>query len=218
LLTLPAAVALAVVPQPIISVLFERGAFTAADTAPTAWALAAFAVGLPAFVLNKVLSPAYFAREDTRTPMKYATVNMVVNVVLSVALFFYFRAQGWMPHLGIAVATSVAGWINAFQLWWGLRQRGEFAADARLIRTLPMILLSSVVMGVILWYGADALAPWLARTNLLPVRFGALAALVFLGLAAYAVLIFGTGVFSISALRGMIRRRRGKPKPPADDV
>jgi putative peptidoglycan lipid II flippase len=208
LLTLPAAVALAVVPGPIISVLFERGAFTAADTGPTALALAAFAVGLPAFVLNKVLSPAYFAREDTRTPMRYAIVNMVVNVALSVALFFWFKAQGWMPHLGIAVATSIAGWINALQLWWELRRRGEFAADARLIRTLPMIVLSSVVMGVVLWYGVDLLGPWLARSNVLLVRVGALAALVTLGLASYAVLIFGTGVFSVGALKGLLRGKR----------
>ncbi len=216
LLTLPAAVALAIVPTPMISVLFERGAFTAADTAPTALALAAFAVGLPAFVLNKVLSPAYFAREDTRTPMRYAIINMVVNVVLSIALFFWFKAQGWMPHLGIAVATSIAGWINALQLWWTLRQRGEFTADARLMRTLPLMILSSLLMGVVLWYGAELLASWLARTNGLLVRFGALSVLVGAGLLSYGVFVFGTGIFTIAQLKGL-RRRRGK-KPDEGEV
>lgn len=215
MLTLPAAVALAVVPVPIISVLFERGAFSAADTVPTAWALSAFAVGLPAFVLTKVLSPAYFAREDTKTPMYYATINMIVNVVLSIGLFFYFKAQGWMPHLGIAVATTTAGWINALQLWWTLRKRGEFIVDKRLTRTLPMIILSSVLMGVVLYYLSGALGPWLDRSNAIVVRVAALGALVTAGLASYAVFVFGTGIFTLAQLKGL-RRKRGAKKPDAD--
>jgi putative peptidoglycan lipid II flippase len=214
LLTLPAAVALAVVPVPLISVLFERGAFTAADTVPTAYALSAFAVGLPAFVLAKVLSPAYFAREDTKTPMYYATVNMIVNVVLSVGLFFWFKAQGWMPHLGIAVATTIAGWVNALQLWWTLRKRGEFSADARLVRTLPMIILSSALMGAVLWLLAGVLQPWLVSGTSLPVRIAALAALVGTGLLSYAAFVFGTGIFTLAQLKGL-RRKRGKR--PTDD-
>ena len=105
-LTLPAAVALLVIPGPIIAVLFERGAFTAADTAATAPALAAYAVGLPAFVAIKVLQPAFFAREDTRTPMWTGGVSMVVNVVAAFVLFYLFG------HVGIAAATSLAAWVN----------------------------------------------------------------------------------------------------------
>jgi len=213
LLTLPAAVALAVIPSPIISVLFERGAFMAADTPPTAMALAAFAVGLPSFVLARVLSPAYFAREDTKTPMVYATINMLINVVLSVALFLVFKAYGWMPHLGIAIATTVAGWINAAQLWWTLRQRGEFVADGRLLRTLPMILLSSALMGAVLWFADGALSPYLARSNPFWVRAGALGALVSAGLVSYAAFVFGTGIFKISQLKTLIRKKR-KTQPP----
>lgn len=209
LLTLPAAVALAVVPVPIIAVLFERGAFHASSTVPTAWALAAYAVGLPAFVLSKVFSPAYFAREDTKTPMYYATVNMIVNVVLSLALFFYFSAKGWMPHLGIAIATTVAGWINALQLWWTLRKRGEFRADGRLLKTLPLILLSSALMGAVLYFLAGALAPWLAEGTPTLIRVAALGALVASGLISYAAFVFATGIFSISQLKAL-RRRRGR--------
>jgi putative peptidoglycan lipid II flippase len=211
LLTLPAAVALAVIPVPIISILFERGAFRPSDTLPTAWALSAFAVGLPAFVLAKVLSPAYFAREDTKTPMKYATVNMVVNVVLSIALFFVFKAQGWMPHVGIAVATTVAGWVNAFQLWWTLRKRGEFQADARLLRTLPMILLSSALMGGVLYVlaGPYALGPWLTQSNL-AIRVGALALLIGGGMLSYGAFVFGTGIFTLAQLKGLRRNRSKK--------
>src|SRR5690606_39090485 len=113
LFTVPAAVALVIAAQPIISVLFERGAFTPSDTAATAAALAAFAIGLPSFVMIKVFQPAFFAREDTRTPMWFAAINLVVNAVGSLVLFFLFERIGWMPHVGIAIATTVAGWINA---------------------------------------------------------------------------------------------------------
>ena len=208
LLTLPAAMALVVVPVPIIAVLFERGAFTPADTLPTALALAFYALGLPAFVLAKVFAPAYFAREDTRTPMIFATINMLVNVVLSVVLYIAFKANGWMPHLGIAIATSLAGWINALQLWWTLRKRGEFNADARLLRTLPMIVLSSAGMGLVLWKLAQVLGPNFAHGNPLSIRAGALALLIGSGLAAYAAMVFGTGIFTLGQLRNLAQRRR----------
>ena len=139
LLTVPAAVALAVVPVEIVKGLFERGAFTAADTPATAYALAIFALGLPSFVLIKVFSPAYFAREDTATPMRYAVVGLTANTLGSIALFFLFRRLGLMPHLGIAVATTLGGWLNAGLLYATLVRRGNFVADARLSRALPRI-------------------------------------------------------------------------------
>ena len=132
LLTVPAAVALAVVPVEIVKGLFERGAFTPADTPATAYALAIFALGLPSFVLIKVFSPAYFAREDTATPMRYAVVSLTANTLGSIALFFLFRRLGLMPHLGIAVATTLGGWLNAGLLYATLVRRGDFVADARL--------------------------------------------------------------------------------------
>src|SRR5262245_47541218 len=101
-LTLPAAIALFIIPGPIITVLYERGAFTLADTAATAPALAAYAAGLPAFVAIKVLQPAYFAREDTRTPMWYGGISMLVNVGGALLLFYVFG------HVGIAAATSLS--------------------------------------------------------------------------------------------------------------
>ena len=125
LLTVPAAAALAVVPIEIVKGLFERGAFTAADTPPTAYALAIFALGLPSFVLIKVFQPAYFAREDTATPMRYAALSLTANTLGSIALFFLFRSMGLMPHLGIAVATTLGGWLNAGLLYATLVKRGR---------------------------------------------------------------------------------------------
>ena len=123
-LTLPAAVALVVMAHPIIALLFQRGSFAAADTAATAAALAAFAAGLPAFVLVKVFSPGFFAREDTRTPMWFAGVAVAVNVAVSLALFPF------LAHVGIAIATSLAGWVNTVLLAVTLHRRGQFTVDS----------------------------------------------------------------------------------------
>ena len=207
LLTLPAAVALAVVPLPIIRVLFERGAFTAADSPPTAWALSAFAFGLPAFVLNKVLSPAYFARSDTRTPMNFALVNLLVNAAGSIALFFILQHYGYQPHVGIAIATTIAAWLNVGQLWRELRKRGHYIADAQLTRNLPLIVVASLVMGAAVWVLELWLEDFFTRSNGVLVQFGALAALVGGGLAAYAIAVFSLGIADPRAILRRLRRR-----------
>jgi peptidoglycan biosynthesis protein MviN/MurJ (putative lipid II flippase) len=133
-----------VVPTDLVKALFEYGAFKPADTPYTAYALAIFALGLPSFVLIKVFSPAFFARQDTKTPMRYAGWSLTLNTIGSVALFFVFRSLGWMPHLGIAVATTIGGWMNAILLWRGLQSRGYFTADDQFKRSLPRIVLSSL--------------------------------------------------------------------------
>ena len=118
LLTLPAAVALGIAAEPILSVLFQRGAFTATAAHGTAMALEAYALGLPAFVLVKVLAPAFFARQDTRTPVRVGIVAVAVNLVLTLTLSIPFA------HVGNALATTTAGWVNALALAWLLRKRG----------------------------------------------------------------------------------------------
>jgi putative peptidoglycan lipid II flippase len=206
LLTVPAAVALAVVPIPIVKVLFERGAFTAADTANTAAVLAVFALGLPAFVMIKVFSPAYFAREDTKTPMKYATLSLVANTLGSIALFFLFRRMGWLPQLGIAVATTLGGWLNAGLLWATLVKRGHFVLDGRMARAFAAIIFSSVVMGVALVAAAHYLAPQFVSDRGVLVHFLALAGLIGTGLAVYALAVLLTGTINLRQLRNLVRR------------
>ena len=201
LLTLPASVALFTVPGPIIQVLFERGAFTAVDTEMTALALAAFAWGLPAFVLIKVFSPAFFAREDTKTPMYYAGVGLVVNVTVSLALFPFFG------HVGIAVATTISGWVNALLLLVTLHTRGFFATDAALRRRGPRILLSSLIMGAVLVGVQAGLAHLFAPANGVGMQLLALAALVGSGLVAFGLAAQLTGAASIPRLmRSLISR------------
>ncbi len=213
LLTLPAAAALAVVPCAIVAALFERGAFTAADTPATAYALGIFAVGLPSFVLIKVFSPAYFAREDTKTPMIYATISLTANTIGSIALFFVFKAIGWMPHLGIAVATTLGGWLNAGLLYATLAKRGYFISDGRLRRVLPRILLSTIVMSVVLWIVADTLGPRFQPPTHELERALALVLLCGAGFLAYLIAVFATGALDSTQLRRFLMRKTLPPGP-----
>jgi putative peptidoglycan lipid II flippase len=206
LLTLPAAVALFVAAEPIIRVLFERGAFSTRDTEATAWALAAFSAGLPAFVLIKVLQPGFFANEDTRTPMRFAGVNLVLNAVGSLVLFFGFKAAGYMPHIGIALATSLAAWVNAVMLWVTLKHRDQFVVDSRLARNVPLIVLASAIMGAGVIAAGLVLEPWLRSGAGLPAKVIALAALVAIGLALFTAIIFATHVMTPAQLRRQVRR------------
>jgi len=200
LLTLPAGVALAVLATPILSVLFERGAFGPTDTAATAAALAAYAAGLPAFVLIKVLTPAFFARQDTATPVKVAVVAMAVNLGLTLVLMRV------LAHVGIALATTMAGWLNALALLTLLIQRGHFGFDQRARRNLPRVGAAALGMGVVLAVLRIALAPVLTGHAMLQV--GALAVLVCAGLAAFGVLTLG---FGIADWRELLGRRRRQP-------
>jgi putative peptidoglycan lipid II flippase len=206
LLTVPAAVALAIAPTPVVQTLFQRGAFTAADVAPTAYALAIFALGLPAFVLIKVLSPAYFAREDTRTPMRFAVISLTANTLGSIALFFLFRRIGLMPHLGIAVATTLGGWLNAGLLYGTLVKRGDFVLDVRLGRALRLIVINSLLMGVAVWLVSVFFDDAFAGGGAL-ARAGALAVLVGVGLLVYAAGTVASGTVEIRKLRSFLSRR-----------
>ncbi len=186
-LTLPAAVALFAIPYPIIAVLFQHGQFSAADTAATAPALAAYAVGLPAFVAIRVLQPSFFAREDTRTPMWAGFVSMIVNVVAAVVLFHFFGATG------IAAGTTLAAWVNTAYLLISLHRGGHLNADAALRRRLPLLALASVMMGVAVWVAAWLLTPWLMHGAIL-VRALVMLALVVGGAVFFALFCQLTGV------------------------
>jgi putative peptidoglycan lipid II flippase len=200
LLTLPAAVALIVVPGPIIQVLFERGAFDADDTQAVALALAAFAVGLPASVLIRVFLPGFFAREDTSTPMKFAAASAAVNIVGSASLFFV------LGHVGIAIATSLAAWTNALLLGFTLLKRGNLVPDATLKRRGALILLASVIMGGAIWVAAIPLGALFRPGNGLIVQVAALGVLVAGGGLVYLAATQLTGAVSYKALLRSVAR------------
>ncbi|MFQ5774135.1 MAG: murein biosynthesis integral membrane protein MurJ [Kiloniellaceae bacterium] len=201
LLTLPATVALLVIPWPIVIVLFERGAFDRAASDATAWALAAFASGLPAYVLVKLLQPAFFAREDTMTPLKMAAASVAANVALSLILFWP------LGHVGIALATALSAWLNTALLATALRRRGFLALDGRIRARLPRIAAASLAMGGALWAVSSqaGLASWFDGAVALRV-FG-LAILVAGGLVVYAGLAFALGAVERGELAALARRR-----------
>ncbi|MFO1081321.1 MAG: murein biosynthesis integral membrane protein MurJ [Reyranellaceae bacterium] len=207
LFSLPSAVALVLLAEPMIGVLFERGRFGPEDTWRTAGALAAFAVGLPAFVLVKALTPGFFAREDTRTPLGIAIAAIAANVALNLA-FLYGTS---LAHVGIALASSLSGWLNVALLGGILRRRQHWIADRRLLSRGLRTLAATVGMGVALWLLGDVAAPWLARRGLEGML--ALAALCLAGGAVYGALGALLGVVRLSEIGFMLRRPR--PAPPA---
>ena len=196
LITLPAAVAMLVIPVPIISVLFQRGEFTADDARQTGMALQGFALGLPGYVLIKVLQPGYFARENTRAPMMMAGGTVLVNIAFSLLLF------GPLGHVGIAIATTISAWVNVVLLSRGLR--GLVHPSAQFWTKMFRVVLASVVMGVIVWFAYQLIGSWFDEA--LWRRCIALALLVGLGMTAYAMLVLGMKVTSISELKAGFRR------------
>ncbi len=200
LLTVPAAVGLMALPIPVVQVLFERGHFTADDTSATASALIAFAVGLPAFVMIKVFSPGFFAREDTRTPMIFAAISVAVNITGSLLLFPHYA------QTGIALATTAAGWVNAILLGGTLAVRGHYRPDQRLYQRLPWLLIAAVVMGAVLMvtmmWGAQLFQ---SDLNIL-IRLGALLGLIALGAGVYFLICQVSGAARLSELKASFKR------------
>lgn len=196
LITLPAAVAMLVIPEQIITVLFQRGEFTADDAYQSGMALRGFALGLPGYVLIKVLQPGYFARENTRAPMMMAGVTVVVNIVVSLLLF------GPLGHVGIAIATTVAAWVNVVLLARGLKGMVHPSKEfwSRSLRTVA----ASVVMGVIVWLGLQVLAGWFDEAFW--KQCVALGLLIGLGMSVYAVLVLWWKATSMGELKAGFKR------------
>ncbi|MEM7596930.1 MAG: murein biosynthesis integral membrane protein MurJ [Pseudomonadota bacterium] len=198
-LTIPCAVALMVIPLPIVSVLFERGAFDTDDTAATALAVTIYGLGLPAFVLQKILQPLFFAREDTKSPFRYAVVAMVINAVLAVGLAVFI---GWIAS---AIATTAAAWAMVWLLARGARPMGEVARfDARLRRRLWRVCWASAVMGGVLWLLSVFGTPFFGLPGW---RWMALLGLIAGGVATYLIAGQILGAFKLSEFRAALRRK-----------
>jgi putative peptidoglycan lipid II flippase len=183
---------------PLVAALFQRGAFGDDDTANTALALAIYGLGLPAFVLQKVLQPLYFAREDTRRPFHFALAALAINAVLAIGL------SPVIGFIAAALGTTVAGWGMVVLLWRGSRSFGEVAEiDARLRLRLPRILAAAVAMGVLLWaFAATAGGMFVSPGWKAP----GLALLVALGTVGYFGIGHLIGAFRMADLRGALRR------------
>ncbi len=210
-LTLPAAAALMAMPYFLIDALFTRGAFLTFDAVNTARALFQFGWGVPAFVLIRILAPAFFARGDTRTPMKFALVSVVVNATLAIGLF----NLGW-GIAGIAAAVSAAAWANVLLLGGALWRRRLYRPGAQALSRLVRIGLAAaglaVVVGVAATLRGTIETPVGAFLAALGADFGAKEAALLLVTAAggltYLALAFATRAITVAEVRALIRRGR----------
>lgn len=201
LLSMPAAMALIAMAEPIVRVLFERGAFNALATVQTAQALIAFSTGLPAYVLIRVLQPGYFAREDTMTPTIFAGISVVANIGLSLLLFPAYQ------HVGIAVATAVSAWLNALLLALFLARRGHFVLTGGEWRKHLLILAISFLMGGVLYVLARRGAAHMESTAPIWEQVGVLGLLIGFGMLLYFTLVNISGAQPLGLLLRRLRRR-----------
>jgi len=197
ILTLPAAIGLSVAARPVIELIFVRGAFTLHTAALTGHTLAAFAIGLPVFALIKVLTPGFFARGDTVTPLKIGLAAVALNLAMNLVFMHPLKA------VGPALATSLASAFNATVLGFILHRHGHFALDAHAKRRLPRILLAAAIMAAALYFTERLLPP--GKTNILDFAILTLA-----GGIAY----LGSGIllnaFDLTELRALASRRKAK--------
>jgi len=198
-LALPAAVALIVSAVPIVRGVFQYGAFTAADTAGTAATLAAFSFGVPAYVLIKVLTPGFYARQDTKTPVRLAVISMLVNLAGNLTLIWHFS------YVGVAIATAFSAWVNVALLYWSLHRRGHLQLDARLKAKVVRIVLAGAAMGAALWFTNPIADSYMAGG--LWQRVIALTVLCGSGAAVYGAASLLFGAYRLQELRAALRRR-----------
>ena len=197
--TLPAAVALIAMPYFLIDALFVRGLFHQVDAVQTARALFHYGWGTPAFVLLRIVNQAFYARQDTRTPMRFAMIQVAVNLGLGITLFHLIGFEG------IAAATSIASWLNVVMMMVTLWRRGAYRPSPATLTRLVKMLAASVVMGVVL-AGASALRPvyqplFLGRKEL------AVVVVVALGAGLYAAMLLGLRAFTLAEVRGALKRQ-----------
>jgi putative peptidoglycan lipid II flippase len=193
LIAVPAAVGLIVLAEPLVATIFYGGVFTADDVEMTALALQAFAVGLVGFSFVKILAPAYFAREDTRSPVRFGLIALAVNFVLSVSLAWYLTSIGYAgTHAGLALAISVAALLNAVLLYRGLIAKEVLRHSGGWFALLMQVLAANIAMwAVIAWLERD-LSWWLGVGNF--DRISWLAISIGAGAGAYFLVLVSLGL------------------------
>ncbi len=145
-MNIPAAIGLIVLCHPIIALLFGHGAFSAEDVAKTAPALAAYALGLPAYVAGKVFTTTFFAKADTKTPVKVGVFIIAINLLLNLIL------MQWISHVGLALATSLSAYIQTLWLAYLLYKRDSFEVNMKLLKFISLTLCISLIMGGLIYY------------------------------------------------------------------
>jgi len=199
---LPCTAALCVIAEPIIRVLYQHGAFTGADMLATKNALIAFTVGLPAFLAVKIFAPGFFANHDTKTPFKIAMLCVVVNLFFNLVLVFVFH----MAHVGMALATSIAGWVNVAVMVFILRKRGIFVADDLLTARLLKMLIASVIMAIALMLLQGYFTSMYDQG--IAMKILALGSVIAIGMGVYGSAILALKAYDASMITKLVRRKR----------
>jgi putative peptidoglycan lipid II flippase len=196
-LSLPAAVGLILLREPVISILFQRGAFDERSLSLTAWALLWFSVGLVSHSLLEIIVRAFYAMQDTRTPVMVGAAAMGLNVVFSLTLPGLFSGWGWMPHGGLALANTLATTLEVAVLFWLMRQRLGGLEGQRMLAGSLKSGAAAAVMGIGLWW-------WLGW------RSGSSVWLVALGGIAVGGLVYGffMAVLRVEELQVVLQRVR----------
>jgi putative peptidoglycan lipid II flippase len=194
LIGLPATVALILLAGPLLSSLFQYGAFNAHDVEMSARSLMAFAFGLVAFMLIKVLAPGFYARQDTRSPVKYGVIAMVANTAMVLILVWP------LAHAGLALATSLAAFLNAGLLFFNLRRRDIYQPQPGWMRYLLQLTLANLAMGAVLWWGTGDLASWVEAGA--SERLWRLAGLIAAGGGSYLLAALAAGIRPKDLLHG----------------
>ncbi len=225
LLALPAMVGIGVLAVPIIDVLFRSGEFTILNSQMAGHALIAFSIGCPAYIMARVVQPGYFAREDTKTPMRFTFVSAGVNILLCILAWFVMgngleTVSEWSGlnlrfmeplfggnslHVGCAIATTIAGWLNVLLLIRGLRRKGFINPDRIFWQKMVKMLISSVVMGLVIWVAAHLLHNQLFDGFRL-LRALILGLIVSTGIVCYLLVAHITGAVKISELKAGFKK------------
>lgn len=202
IMSISSMIGLAILAHPIVGVLFERGAFTFVDTEQTSKALVVSSFGLPAYMMTKALSPFFYARGDTTTPVKIAIFGVFLNAVLALSLMQF------LGFIGIVLATTITVWVNAMQYMMRLNHQGEFNLDTMFKYRLPRIAVSGGVMAVCLYaafFEASIAFPgWQHGTNLLSITL--LGALVSVGLVSFAGTLLLSGGIALKDVKRFMKR------------
>jgi putative peptidoglycan lipid II flippase len=185
MLTLPAALSLAILGVPLISTLFQHGAFSAADVLQTRQALVAYSIGLIGLILVKVLAPGFYARQDIKTPVKIALLTLVATQAMNLAFI------GTLKHAGLALSIGLASCLNAALLFRGLRKKNSYLPSPGWGKFLLKLTLALTMLSSTLWFGMGKEATWLAAPTL--ERIVWLSAVVSAGIAAYFCTLWLTG-------------------------
>ena len=161
IIALPATIGLFLLAQPILSTLFEYGAFKHSDSMMSAYSLMAYSLGLPAFILIKILASGFYARQDTKTPVRIGIQSMVINMALNVALVVWMLQEDFIaPHVGLALATTASAYFNAFRLARALRHDAVLGPLSSFSHTLLKILGGCVVMSLLIYFMLPPLTQW----------------------------------------------------------